>query len=128
MATHVMTKLGIGSSSTLFVNQGIVPVSLQSGMSMVKEPSHENPAGSISQLVKSVPNSTFVGNYSNGKTVVSPEKTSPPINAAVNTRNSSRTETVLNNFLTNPLLKDEDSSISEQVCEFNSFFFFFELL
>ncbi|KAI3469021.1 hypothetical protein Pfo_025684 [Paulownia fortunei] len=114
VATHLMIKLGIGSSSTLSVNQGIFPASLQSGMSMVKEPSNENSAGSISQLVKSVPDSTYEGNIRDGKTIVSSEEILAPKIAAANTRYSSRTETVLNNFLKNPLLKEEGSSLHEQ--------------
>ncbi|KAK6117471.1 hypothetical protein DH2020_048798 [Rehmannia glutinosa] len=114
LAAGLMVKLGIDSSSSSSVNQGIVPASLQTGISMVKEPLHENPAGSISQLVKSVSNSSYDGSIRDEKAVVSSGGTLAPKSSAVNTQYSSRTETVLNNFLKNPLLKEEGSSPHEQ--------------
>ncbi|KAG8374649.1 hypothetical protein BUALT_Bualt10G0018000 [Buddleja alternifolia] len=113
LATGVMTKLGIGSSSTRSINQGIFPASLQTGTSMVKEPSNESSGGSISQLVNSVSNSTYEDNIRDVKTIVSPEKTLAPKSVDVNTQYSSRTEKVLNDFLKN--LKEEGSSRNEQV-------------
>ncbi|KAL7160558.1 hypothetical protein ABFS83_01G104400 [Erythranthe nasuta] len=116
VATYVMTKLGIDSSSNLSVNQGIFPASLQSGMTMVKESSNENPGGSIiSKLVKPVPSSTYEGSISDAKgAVVSPNDSLAAKSAAINTEYSSRTEAVLNNFLKSPLLKEEGSSLNEQ--------------
>ncbi|GFP92061.1 hypothetical protein PHJA_001350200 [Phtheirospermum japonicum] len=51
-ASRLMIKLGIDSDSTLSINEATLTASLQTGTSMVKEPSPENPAGSISPLVK----------------------------------------------------------------------------
>ncbi|KAK4434885.1 hypothetical protein Salat_0651400 [Sesamum alatum] len=105
VAGSVMIKLGIGSNSSFPLNQGIFQGSLQTGTSMVKESSPENPAGSIRNLVQSVSNSTYEGNIRDAKTRVSLEETLVPKCAAVDTEYSSRTETVVNNFLKNPLLE-----------------------
>ncbi|GFP78939.1 probable LRR receptor-like serine/threonine-protein kinase at4g37250 [Phtheirospermum japonicum] len=45
VASRLMTKLGIDSDSTLSINEATLTTSLQTGTSMVKEPSPENPAG-----------------------------------------------------------------------------------
>ncbi|KAL0395206.1 UNVERIFIED_CONTAM: hypothetical protein Slati_4486800 [Sesamum latifolium] len=113
MAGSVMTKLGIVSNSSFPLNQGIFQGSLQTGMSKVKEPSHENQAGSIHNLVQSVSNSTLEGNIRDAKTRVSLEETLVPKCAAVDTEYSSRTETVVNNFLKNSLL-EKGSSLHDQ--------------
>ncbi|KAH6818011.1 hypothetical protein C2S51_001614 [Perilla frutescens var. frutescens] len=105
VATHVMERLGIDSSSTLLVNQGMIPAaSLQSGKSVIDESSYENQ--SIDQLVKSA------SNRSNGATTTSPKGTSATTSAATNAEYTSRTENVLNNFLKN--LKEEGGSFHEQ--------------
>ncbi|GFQ00071.1 mitochondrial inner membrane protein oxa1 [Phtheirospermum japonicum] len=106
VASRLMTKLGRDSDSTLSINEATLKTSLQTGTSMVKEPSPENPAGSISPLVKTLSNGTFNGNIRDGS--------SEPKSASVNTQYSRRTEKVLNNFLTNPLLKEERSPLHEQ--------------
>ncbi|PIN04868.1 hypothetical protein CDL12_22591 [Handroanthus impetiginosus] len=122
LGTHVMMKLGIGSSSVL-------PASLQTGMNMVKEPSHGSPVGTISPLVKSVSNSTDEGDIRAGKTQVFTdegdiragktqvlsEEILASKGAAVKTQYSSRTEAVIDKFLKNPLLKEETGSLREQV-------------
>ncbi|GFP94360.1 tubulin beta-1 chain [Phtheirospermum japonicum] len=110
VASRLMTKLGIDSDSTLSINKATLTASLQTGTSMVKEPSPENPAGSISPLVKTLSNGTFNGNIRDG----SSDWTLAPKSASVNTQYSRRTEKVLNNFLTNPLLKEERSPLHEQ--------------
>lgn len=106
VATSMMERLGIDSSSSLSVNQGMIPpASLESGKSGIDESSFEN--RSITQLVKSAPNNR------NGTTIISPEGTSAPTSASTNTEYTSRTEKVLSNFLKD--LKDEGSSFHEQV-------------
>ncbi|XP_051114767.1 uncharacterized protein LOC127240251 [Andrographis paniculata] len=105
VAAQLMKKLGVGSDSLSSVNQGILPASLQTGMNMVKEPSHENSTGDISQFVKSVSNNTHNGNIRGERVVVS-EHTVTPESSESSTQYSSRTETVLNNFLQNPILKE----------------------
>ncbi|KAK4389559.1 hypothetical protein Sango_2292900 [Sesamum angolense] len=76
VAGSVMLKLGIGSNSSFPLNEGVFQGSLETGMSKVKEPSHENQAG-------------------------------------IDTEYRSRTETVINNFLKNPLL-EKGSSLHDQ--------------
>ncbi|KAL2472107.1 hypothetical protein Adt_40243 [Abeliophyllum distichum] len=111
--THVMIKLGI--SPGMFVDQGILPASLQTGMSMVKAPSHDNPIGNVNQLVKSIPNSTDQGNIRQRSTnVVSSEETLASETAAVNTQSTSRVEKVISNFMESPLLKEEGGKVNEQ--------------
>lgn len=109
--THVMMKLGI--SPSLFVDQGILPASLRSGINMVKEPSHDNPIGSMGQLVKSIPNSTEQGNIGERSTnVISSVETLAPETDAVNTQSTSQVEKVISNFSEN-LLK-EGGKVNEQ--------------
>lgn len=107
MATGVMERLGINSSSTLSASQGIIsPSSLQIGKSTVDESSYEN--RSRAQLANSS------SNKRNGTALLSPEGGLAPTSAATNTEYSSQTEKVLNNFLKN--LKEDGSSSQEQVC------------
>ncbi|KAL0324495.1 UNVERIFIED_CONTAM: hypothetical protein Scaly_2416600 [Sesamum calycinum] len=113
VAGSVMLKLGIGSNSSFPLNEGVFQGSLETGMSKVKEPSHENQAGSIHNLVQSVSNSTYEGNIRDAKTRVSLEESLVPKCAAVDTEYRSRTETVINNFLKNPLL-EKGSSLHDQ--------------
>lgn len=102
-----MERVGIHSSSNLSVNQGtITPAALKSGKSMVDETSYQN--RSNTQLAVSSSNNR------NGTALFSPEGTQELTNAATNTKYTSRTEEVLNNFLKN--LKEEGSSSHEQVC------------
>ncbi|XP_022856599.1 uncharacterized protein LOC111377701 isoform X2 [Olea europaea var. sylvestris] len=111
--THVMMKLGI--SPGLFVDQGILPASLRSGINMVKEPSHDNPIGSMGQLVKSIPNSTEQGNIGQRSTNEnSSVETLAPETDAVNTQSASRVEKVISNFFENPLLKEERGKVNEK--------------
>ncbi|CAI9775585.1 unnamed protein product [Fraxinus pennsylvanica] len=110
--THVMIKLGM--SPGLFVDQGILPASLRSGLSMVKETSHDNLIGSMGQLVKSIPNSTEQGNIRQRSiNVVSSLKNLAPETDAINTQSTSRVEKVISNFLENPLLKEEEGKVNE---------------
>ncbi|KAL6556996.1 hypothetical protein OROHE_006872 [Orobanche hederae] len=113
VTTQLMIKLGIGPDSTLSINQANLPGSLQTVMSMVKEPSRESPVQVISPLVKTLSNSSSHDTTRDGKTIVSLDGTSAPKSAAVKTQNSSRAEEVVNNFLRNPLLKEERSSLHE---------------
>lgn len=101
-----MERLGIDSSSTLSVNQGMIsPPSLQSGKSMVDESSNENRR--TTQLAKSLSNNR------NGAAPSSPEGTLAQTSPAPNTEYTSRTEKVLDNFLKD--LKEEGGSSHEQV-------------
>ncbi|KAL1531205.1 hypothetical protein AAHA92_33910 [Salvia divinorum] len=105
VATSVMERLGINSSSTLSASQGIIsPPSLQIGKSTVDESSYEN--RSRTQLAKSSSNNR------NGTALLSPEGTLALTSAATDTEYTSQTEKVLNNFLKN--LKEDGSSSQEQ--------------
>ncbi|XP_042000977.1 uncharacterized protein LOC121750504 isoform X2 [Salvia splendens] len=109
VATGVMERLGINSSSTLSASQGIIsPPSLQIGKSAVDESSYEN--RSRAQLANSS------SNKRNGTALFSPEGTlaPSPTSATTDTEYTSQTEKVLNNFLKN--LKEDGSSSQEQVC------------
>lgn len=95
--THVMEKLGI--TSTLPINQGLLPASFQTSTRMIKD---------------SVSSSSFQENVQDGKTSSSLEGTLVPKNDVVNTQHGSRPEMTINNFLKNPILK-EDMDLHEQV-------------
>lgn len=95
--THVMEKLGI--ASTLPINQGVIPASFQTGTRMIKD---------------SVSGSSFQDNVQDGKTSISLEGTLVPKNDVAKTQYGSRTEMSINNFLKNPILK-EDMDLHEQV-------------
>ncbi|KAL6556249.1 hypothetical protein OROGR_005537 [Orobanche gracilis] len=114
VTAQLMIKLGLGSDSTLSINQANLPGSLQSVMSMVKEPSHESPVQVINPLMKTLSNSSLHDTIRDGKTIISLDGTSAPKSATVETQNSSRAEEVANNFLRNLLLKEERSSFHEQ--------------
>lgn len=116
-----MNKLGMSSSSPSAVNQSILPASLQTGMNMVKEPSHENPVGGINQLATSLSNNIHDGGTVDEKAAASSGDNLTPKSTGLNTQYSSRTETVLNNFLKNPVLREDGSSLREQVCKSESF-------
>ncbi|CAA0825428.1 Unknown protein [Striga hermonthica] len=95
LAAQMMEKLGMGFSSTL---------------------SHENHAEgeSISPLVKTLSNSTFNGDISDGKKIVFSEGIVAPKTSDSNPQHSSRTENVVNNFLRTPLLQEKRGSLHEQ--------------
>ncbi|XP_073118451.1 uncharacterized protein [Henckelia pumila] len=95
--TRVMEKLGI--TSTLPINQGFLPASFQTSTSMIKD---------------SVSTSSFQDNVHDGKTSIPLEGTLVPKNDVVKTQYGNRTEMTINNFLTNPILK-EDTDPHEQV-------------
>ncbi|XP_041997527.1 uncharacterized protein LOC121747541 isoform X2 [Salvia splendens] len=105
VATGVMERLGINSSSALSASQGIIsPPSLQIGKSTVDESSYEN--RSKAQLANSSSSNR------NGTALLSPEGTLAPTSAATDTGYSSQTEKVLNNFLKK--IKEDGSSFQEQ--------------
>ncbi|XP_047939263.1 uncharacterized protein LOC125186840 [Salvia hispanica] len=105
MATGVMERLGINSSSTLSASQGIIsPPSLQIGKSTVDESLYEN--RSRAKLANSS------SSKRSGNALFSPEGTLAPTSAATDTEYTSQTEKVLNNFLKN--LKEDGSSSQEQ--------------
>ncbi|GER34768.1 mitochondrial escape protein 2 [Striga asiatica] len=89
LVAQTMEKLGIGSNSTLSIQQANLPKSLQKDTSTARTQSHENRAEgeSISPLVKT---------------------------SELNPQHSSRTENVINNFLHNPLLQEKRDSLHEQ--------------
>ncbi|KAG6414210.1 hypothetical protein SASPL_126928 [Salvia splendens] len=108
VATGVMERLGINSSSALSASQGIIsPPSLQIGKSTVDESSYEN--RSKAQLANSSSSNR------NGTALLSPEGTLAPTSAATDTGYSSQTEKVLNNFLKK--IKEDGSSFQEQVTD-----------
>lgn len=111
----MMTKFGI--SPNLPILQGAIPSSLQSGIGVMNDSSSQNPVGNIMQMAtKPADYATQglpgYGNKGTGSTYDNFTSTSSP----VDTPFGSRTEKVLSSFLQSPVLKGEDSELSEVVC------------
>ncbi|KAA8526017.1 hypothetical protein F0562_007883 [Nyssa sinensis] len=110
--TKMMMKFGMFPNLSL--GQGILPASLQSGLSMINEPSSQNPIGNIMQLATKVSDHASqvlprVGNSNAGSTYETFASKIPPLNSSC----GSQTEKVIGSFLQNPILKDEDSELNE---------------
>uniref|UniRef100_A0A2N9G4K3 Uncharacterized protein n=1 Tax=Fagus sylvatica TaxID=28930 RepID=A0A2N9G4K3_FAGSY len=108
----MMRKFGIASN--LPVGQGALPVSFQSGMSMMNQSFSQNPMGSIMQLATKLPEDTSqilpgYGNIGSGSTYENMASNGTPIDSPF----GSRTEKVLSSFLQNPALKGEDTELND---------------
>ncbi|KAJ0105730.1 hypothetical protein Patl1_18393 [Pistacia atlantica] len=108
--TNLAMKFGM--SPNLSVGQGVLPMSLQSGMGLTNEPSNQNPMGDIMQLSGKIPEPTSVlpgyGNMDKGSTFEKIAYESTPVDTSFG-----RTEKVLSSFLQNPVLKEERTDINE---------------
>lgn len=110
--TKMMMKFGIAPNLSTF--QGNLPASLQSGMTMLNDPTNQNQTGSIMGFAKKVPDNASQGLSQDANSqIVSTYETfaskSPPLNVPY----GSRTEKVINNFLQNTVLKSEDREPNE---------------
>ncbi|KAL6183488.1 hypothetical protein ACLB2K_044899 [Fragaria x ananassa] len=108
----MMTKFGI--SPNLPILQGAIPSSLQSGIGVMNDSSSQNPVGNIMQMAtKPADYATQglpgYGNKGTGSTYDNFTSTSSPVDTPL----GSRTEKVLSSFLQSPVLKGEDSELSE---------------
>ncbi|KAF8032707.1 hypothetical protein BT93_D1587 [Corymbia citriodora subsp. variegata] len=111
LMTKVMTKFGMAPN--LSIGQGAFPASLQGGLNL---PSNANQIGNPMQLSPKLPGSISpglpgLGTMGLGSSQESYSSTSIPENS--DPSNTSRTEKVLNNFLQNPVLKQEDSELND---------------
>lgn len=98
--TTMMEKVAPNLSTT----EGILPASLQSGMSSLpNNPANQNPLGNFSQLGKNIPDSISSGLSNPNSQTASSSKSSP-----LHTSYGSRTEKVLDSFLKSPAFKGED--------------------
>ncbi|XP_044484524.1 uncharacterized protein LOC123210314 isoform X2 [Mangifera indica] len=109
--TNLVMKFGM--SPNLSVGQGVLPMSLQTGMGLTNETSNQNPIGNIMQLSSKIPEHTSqvlpgYGNMDTGSTFEKIAYKSTPVDASFG-----RTEKVLSSFLQNPVLKEERSDINE---------------
>ncbi|XVE65158.1 hypothetical protein DITRI_Ditri07aG0158900 [Diplodiscus trichospermus] len=109
--TKTMTKFGIAPN--LPFSQGASPESFQSGLTTTNELSMQNPLGNMNQMVSKLPDSTFQslhrpGNMSRGSAYEKFSSRSP-----TETSFGSRTEKVLNSFMQNPIVKEEETSLNE---------------
>ncbi|KAK2987649.1 hypothetical protein RJ640_012928, partial [Escallonia rubra] len=104
-ATKMMVKFGVTPSlSTL---QGVLPASLQSGMTMVKNPTNQTPEEGIMQSTTKFPNNTSQGLPHAG-------------NLNTPSKYGSQTQKVIGNFLKNPILNDADHKVNEQAGQLRS--------
>lgn len=104
LAAKAMMKFGPSFNMPVVVAQGIVPKSIQSG----------NPLGNIMPLQSKAVENLFPkdGNLSSfSSSLGTPDLGKNPSNAS----HSSRMDTVISNFLQNPLLKDRENSGHELV-------------
>lgn len=102
----MMTKLGIAPN--LSIGQGALPMSLQSGVSMLTESSIQNPLGNITQLARKLPDQTSQSLY-----VSSHSSSESSTSKGSDTSFGSRTEKVISSFLQNPILKEDGTDINE---------------
>ncbi|XWS49674.1 hypothetical protein CRYUN_Cryun12cG0023300 [Craigia yunnanensis] len=116
---QAMTKLMMkfGMAPNLPFSEGTFPVSFQSGLTTTNELSIENPLGNMKQMVSKLPDPTSQslhgpGNMSRGSAY---EKNSSK--SLTETSFGSQTEQVLNSFLQNPVLKEDETSLNELVCK-----------
>ncbi|KAK3008949.1 hypothetical protein RJ639_014032 [Escallonia herrerae] len=103
--TKMMVKFGVTPSlSTL---QGVLPASLQNGMTMVNKPTNQTPEEGIMQSTTKFPNNTSQG---------------LPHTGSLNTpsKYGSQTQKVISNFLKNPMLNDDDNKFNEQAGQLRS--------
>lgn len=118
----MMTKLGIAPN--LPIGQGALPISLQSGLSLVTESSFQNPLGNTAQLARKLPDQISQGLYEYGNAGShSSHKSSTSKGSQLDTSFGSRTEKVISSFLQNPMLKEDGSGINESVSMINIFSF-----
>ncbi|KAG6780685.1 hypothetical protein POTOM_013553 [Populus tomentosa] len=106
----MMTKLGIAPN--LSIGQGALPMSLQSGVSMLTESSIQNPLGNITQLARKLPDQTSQSLFGYGN-VSSHSSSESSTSKGSDTSFGSRTEKVISSFLQNPILKEDGTDINE---------------
>ncbi|XP_022732268.1 uncharacterized protein LOC111286514 isoform X2 [Durio zibethinus] len=111
--TKLMVKLGMAPN--LPFSEGAFPVSIQSALTTTNEPSIQSPRGNMKQMVSKVqdPISQSLhgpGNMSSGSAYEKFSSKSP-----TKTSFGSQTEKVLNSFLQNPVLKEDETSLNELV-------------
>ncbi|KAK8481624.1 hypothetical protein V6N12_032754 [Hibiscus sabdariffa] len=109
--TNLMNKFGIAPNFPFA--EGSFPESFQSGLTTTNEPSVQGLHGNLKQLVSKPPLSTSQGlsqpvNMSRGS--ANEKFSSETLNE---TSFGSRTEKVLNSFLQSPLLKEDETSLSD---------------
>ncbi|XP_010053526.2 uncharacterized protein LOC104441956 isoform X1 [Eucalyptus grandis] len=117
-AVQLMTKvmLKFGMAPNLSIGQGALPASLQGGLNMMNMPSNANQIGNPMQLGPKLaenisPRLPGLGTMGLGSSHESISSPSVPEHSDPST--ASRTEKVLNDFLQNPVLKQEDSELKD---------------
>ena len=106
--------LKFGGASSLSIGQGLLPTSVQSSMTVIKG-STQDPLESIVKLGKTLPDTINQVHAGDGKLNVGfesfrledvPSKLSP----------GTRTEKIINGFLQDPILREENTELHERVC------------
>ncbi|XP_030524786.1 uncharacterized protein LOC115736988 isoform X3 [Rhodamnia argentea] len=114
LMTKVMTKFGMAPN--ISIGQGAFPASLQAGLNMTNMPSNANQIGNPMQLTPKLsgsisPGLPEMGTTGLGSSHESFSATTFPEDPSI----TSQTEKVINNFLQNPVLKQEDSKLNDLV-------------
>ncbi|KAB1216021.1 hypothetical protein CJ030_MR4G008905 [Morella rubra] len=109
----MMLKFGVAPN--LPIGQGVLPASMQSGISMMNQSINQNPVGSIMELGTKLPGDTSqglpgYGNISSGSTYENFASQGTPTDAPFG-----RTERVIHSFLQNPVLEGEGTKLNGMV-------------
>ncbi|XP_038680317.1 uncharacterized protein LOC119981314 isoform X1 [Tripterygium wilfordii] len=112
---QVMTKMmmNFGIVPDLSIGQISIPLSMQSGMSMVGEPSIQNQIGRITQMATKLPDNCSQGLDGFGNTT--PASTYKKIASKETKVDTSlgRTEKVISNFLQDPAFSEDGTNLKE---------------
>ena len=112
--TKLMMKFGMAPNLPFSETWGF-PESFQSGLTTTNEPSIQSSLGNMKQMLSKLPDPTSQslhgpGNMSRGSAYEKISSKSPTV-----TSFGSRTEKVLNSFLPNPVLKEDETRLNELV-------------
>ncbi|XVF10905.1 hypothetical protein REPUB_Repub07fG0223600 [Reevesia pubescens] len=109
--TKLMMKFGMASNFPF--SEGAFPVSYQSGLTATNEPSTQSPLGNLKQVVSKLPVPTSQGLPGPGNMIRGSAYEKISSKSPTETYFGSRTEKVLNSFLQNPVLKEDEISLNE---------------
>jgi len=106
-----MTKMMMrfGGNPNLPIGQGILPASMQSGMSVVQG-SSQDPLGSIAQFGKKIPDTGSAGGSQANTGIENFAAEGAPLKLF-----GTRTENIINSFIQDPVLGGKDIELLEKV-------------
>lgn len=110
---EAMTKMMMrfGGDPNLPIGQGVLPASMQSGMSVIRA-SSQDPLGSIAQFGKNIPDTMTKGSARDGIAntgIGYPTSEGAPLKSF-----GTRTENIINSFMQDPVLRGKDTELLEK--------------